>query len=124
MSSILNISENALQEVIEQIDHNYLLSKPLLCTSVQRILHQHCGDVDDSFVSEIARVAAENNVFLKFTSTGGSLSTANKRTSYISREFSVVMPVEFVLKKQKADSCVCPHTKNAADIAKQWRHFV
>ena len=75
MSSILNISENVLQEVLEQINHIYLLSKPLLNTSVQRILNQHCGDVD-SLVR--TRVAAENNVFLRFTSTGGSLSTANK----------------------------------------------
>ena len=77
MSSILNISENALQEVIELINQIYLLSRSLLHSSIQRILNQHCGDVDDSLVSEIARVVTENNVFLKFTFTGGSLSTAS-----------------------------------------------
>lgn len=48
MSSILNISENALQEVIEQINQIYVLSQPLLHTSVGKILNQHCGDVEDS----------------------------------------------------------------------------
>ena len=71
MSSILNISESALQEVIEQINQMYVLSQPLLHTSVGKILNQHCGDVEDSLVSEIAKVFTENNVFLKFTSTGG-----------------------------------------------------
>lgn len=120
MSSILNISENVLQEVIEQINHNYLLSKPLLRTSVQRILNQHCGDVDDSLVSEIARVGAENNVFLKFTSTGGSLSTASKRTSYISREFSVVMPVEFGLKNSKQTVVYVPILKMLQTLLSSW----
>lgn len=101
MSSILNISENALQEVIEQINQIYVLSQPLLHTSVGKILHQHCGDVEDSLVSEIAKVFTESNVFLKFTSTGGSLSTTSKQTSYISKEFSVVTPVEFVLKTDR-----------------------
>ena len=75
MLSILNISENALLEVIEQIIQIYVLSQPLLHTSVGRILNQHCGDVEDSLVSEIAKVFTESNVFLKFTSTGESLST-------------------------------------------------
>lgn len=97
MSSILNISETAQQEVIEQINQIYLLSQPLLHSSIKRILHTHCSDVDDALVNEIARVVTENNVFFKFTSDGGSLSTAHKRTSYISKEFSLVMPIEFVL---------------------------
>ncbi|KAK2848117.1 hypothetical protein Q7C36_009799 [Tachysurus vachellii] len=74
MSSILNISENALQEVIEQINQIYVLSQPLLHTSVGKILNQHCGDVEDSLVSEMVKVFTETNLFLKFTSTGGSLS--------------------------------------------------
>ena len=82
-----NMSETHAQEVIEQINQMYVLSQPLLHTSVGKILNQNCGDVEDSLVSEIAKVFTENNVFLKFTSTGGSLSTTSKRTSYISKEF-------------------------------------
>ena len=111
MSSILNISESALQEVIEQINQMYVLSQPLLHTSVGKILNQHCGDVEDSLVSEIAKVFTENNVFLKFTSTGGSLSTTPKRTSYISKEFSVVPPVEFVLKNDRQTVVYIPILK-------------
>lgn len=111
MSSILNISENALQELIEQINQIYVLSQPLLHTSIRKILNQHCGDVETSLVSEIAKVFTKSNVFLKFTSTGGSLSTTRKRTSYISKEFSVVTPVEFVLKNDRQTVVYIPILK-------------
>lgn len=95
MSSILNIFEAALQEVIDQINQIYLLSQPLLHSSIRRILHTHCRNVDDALVNEIAQVVIENNVFLEFTSDDGLFK------SYISREFSLVMPVEFVLENKQ-----------------------
>lgn len=101
MSAILNVTENALQDVIEQINQIYVLSQPLLQSSVHRILRQHCGDVDDSLVSEIVRVVIESNVFLKFTSAEGSRSTVSKGESFISREFSVVMPEELLLQNKQ-----------------------
>lgn len=42
---------------------------------------------------------SENNPFLKLTSVGGSLSTAHRQKTYILREFPVIIPTEFVLKK-------------------------
>ena len=97
MSSVLNISETSLQEVIEQINQMYSLSQPLLHTSLQRILDQP----NDSLVGEIVREVSKSNAFLRFTSPGGSLSTASKRKAYILNNFSVVMPIEFVLKNDK-----------------------
>ncbi|XP_044220472.1 uncharacterized protein LOC122990957 [Thunnus albacares] len=97
MSSVLNISETSLQEVIEQINQINLLSQPLLHTSLQRILDQP----NDSLVGEIVREVTKSNAFLRFTSPGGSLSTASKRKAYILNNFSVVMPIEFVLKNDK-----------------------
>lgn len=97
MSSVLNISETSLQEVIEQINQIHSLSQPLLHTSLQRILDQP----NDSLVGEIVREVSKSNAFLRFTSPGGSLSTASKRKAYILNNFSVVMPIEFVLKNDK-----------------------
>lgn len=56
-------------------------------------------------------MVTENNLFLKFTSDGGSLSTAQKRTSYISKKFSLVMPVEFVLGNDKQTVVYIPILK-------------
>lgn len=67
----------------------------------------------DALVNENLRVVGEKNAFLKFTSTGGSVSLARRRISYTSKEFSVVMPTEFVLKK---DSCICSYFQNVAGI--------
>ena len=52
-------------------------------------------------MSEIVRAVTESNVFLKVTSTGGSLSTVSNRASFILREFSVVMPEELLLKNKQ-----------------------
>lgn len=53
--------------------------------------------MDNSILSEIINVLSDNNVLLKFTDKGGSLSTARRRESYIKQEFSLVMPEEFGL---------------------------
>ncbi len=102
MQTILHISENAAQEVIWQINQIHLLSQPLLQSAVQKIIIQHCGDVDDSVVSDIVNVVSQNNVLLKFTNIGGSLSTANRRESYVQREFPLVLPVEFLLDRNSS----------------------
>lgn len=79
MTSIFNISETALQDVIEQINQIHLLSQPLIHSSIQRILHQS----DDYLVNEIVKIVTDNNAFLKCTPSRGSLSTTSKRTAYI-----------------------------------------
>jgi len=99
MQTILHISETAVQEVVQQINQIHLLSKPLLQNAVQKIISQHCGDVDNSIVSDIVCVVSQSNVLLIFTNTEGSLSTAARRTSYILKVFPVVMPVEYLLKR-------------------------
>ncbi|XP_031177005.1 uncharacterized protein LOC116065609 [Sander lucioperca] len=102
MQTILHISESATQEVIQQINQIHLLSQPLLQSKVQEIISQHCGDVDNSIVSEVVNAVSQTNVLLKFTSTGGSLSTASRRASYIQQEFPLVMPVEFRLDRDSS----------------------
>ena len=102
MQTILHISESATQEVIQQINQIHLLSQPLLHSKVQEIISQHCGDVDNSIVSDVVNAVSQTNVLLKFTSTGGSLSTASRRASYIQQEFPLVMPVEFRLDRDSS----------------------
>lgn len=82
MQTILHISESAAQEVIQQINQIHLLSKPLLHSAVQKIISQHCDDVDNSVVNDIVSAVSQSNVLLKFTDTEGSLSTADRRESY------------------------------------------
>lgn len=67
--------------------------------------------IDDAFVNKIAQVVTEYNVFLKFTSDEGSLSTAKRRKSYISSEFPLVTPVEFVLENDKQTVAYVPILK-------------
>ena len=97
MQTVLHISEIAAQEIIQQINQIHLLSRPLIRSAVQKIISCHCDDMNDTIVNDIVNVVTQSNVFLKFTNTGGSLSTASRRASYIQQEFPVVMPVEFCI---------------------------
>lgn len=114
MSLFHKISEIALQEVIEQINQIYLLSRPLLHSSIREVLNNHCGNADDSLVNEIVKTVTENNVFLKCPSTGGLLSTATKRTScfvFDLREFLLLMPVDFVPRNDQQTVVYVPFLK-------------
>lgn len=102
MQTILHTSESATQEIIQQINQIHLLSQPLLQSKVQEIISQHCGDVDNSTVSDVVNAVSQTNVLLKFTSAGGSLSTARRRASYIQQEFPLVMPIEFRLDRDSS----------------------
>jgi len=88
----------AVQEVIQQLHQLVLLSEPLLRNAIQQILNEH-GVSDDSVVRKILNAVKENNLFLKMTDAGQSLSTASRRASYFQREFPTVMPVEYKLEK-------------------------
>ncbi len=98
IQTILNISENALQEIIQQIGKLLQLSKPLMFSAMEETLRCHYPDIDNAVVKDSA--VTDTNVFLKHTSAGGSLLTSNRRTSFIAREFPDVEPVEFIIDKQ------------------------
>ncbi|KAL2080249.1 hypothetical protein ACEWY4_024042 [Coilia grayii] len=100
MQTILHVPEYAVQEVTQRLNQINLLSQPVLQTAVQKIISQHCVNVDVNYVvSEIMNAVLQNNILFKHTDKDGSLSTASKRASYITQEFPVVMPVEYPLDK-------------------------
>jgi len=101
MRSILNISESAVQDVIQQVSQIINLSKPLLFPAIQRILLNYYPDADMSIASEIVTAISESNVILKHTQKGCSLSTSPRRASYMVKELKIVEPVEFVTDKHK-----------------------
>lgn len=101
MRTILNISESAVQDVIQQVSQIMDLSKPLLFSSIQKILLNYYPDADMSIASEIVTAISESNVILKHTQKGGSLSTSSRRASYMVKEFKIVEPVEFVTDEHK-----------------------
>lgn len=77
MQTILNISESALQEIIQQIRQIFQLSEPLMFSVVEEILSRHYPDIDSAVVKEVVYAVTDTNVFLKHTSAGGSLQLKN-----------------------------------------------
>lgn len=66
---------------------------------VQEMLRCNYPDIDNAVVKEVVCAVTGSNMFLKYTSTGGSLSTSNRRVTYVAKEFPVVEPVEFFTDK-------------------------
>lgn len=111
MNTILHISESALQEIIHQIQEILHLSEPLMFTVIEEVLRRHYPDIPNTVVKEVVSAVTDTNVFLRHTSAGGSLSTSNKRASFIAKEFPVVEPVEFVTDKQGQNIVYVPLLK-------------
>lgn len=95
MQTILHISDAAVQEIVQQINQTFLLSKPLLCNAIQQILDQRGVRDSDSLLKDIVTAVTENNLTLKMTDSGEALSTISKRALYFQKEFPVVMPTEY-----------------------------
>ncbi len=108
MQTILHISDAAVQEVVQQINQIFLLSKPLLCNAIQQILDKHGVSYSDSVLKEIVKAVTENNLILKMTDSGESLSTVSKRASYFQNKFPVVMPIEYKLGKDSQSFAYVP----------------
>lgn len=100
MQTVLHIPEASLQEVIQQLLQICELSQPLLHKSVKDILKQHT-DVDDSVVRELVKTASESNVIKRFCGKEGSLSTTKRRAAYVSKNFTEVKPVEYIIDREK-----------------------
>ncbi|XP_051526338.1 uncharacterized protein LOC127424872 isoform X1 [Myxocyprinus asiaticus] len=108
MQTILHISDAAVQEIIQQINQIFLLTKPLLSNAIQQILDQHGVSDNNSVLRDIVKVVTENNLILKMTDSGESLSTVSKRASYFQKEFPIVMPIEYKLEEDSQSFAYVP----------------
>ncbi|CCD20568.1 hypothetical protein TvY486_0034170, partial [Trypanosoma vivax Y486] len=116
MRTILHISENATQEIIQQLNQIHLLSEPLLYNIIQQTVEKHYDKVDSTVVKKLVRAVTESNVLLHCTNEGGPLSTSNKRASYFMREYSVVSPVEYKVDRDEQYYVVYPNYPKVAKL--------
>lgn len=100
MHTVLHIPESSIQEVVQQLVQICELSQPLLHNSVKEILKQYTN-LDDSTVRQLVRVASDSNVITRFCGKEGSLSTTKRRAAYLSKNFTVVRPIEYIVGKDR-----------------------
>ena len=105
MQTWKDIPESSVQDVIQQLLQICQLSQLLLHDSVKDILKQHT-EVDDFTVRQLVRAASESNVITRFCGKDGPLSTTKMRAAYVNKNFAVVMPVEYIIDKDKRSSAV------------------
>ncbi len=108
MQTILHIPERSVQEVIKQLCDIHYLSEPLLHHKVKMILKEYDSEIDESIVKQVSSAVSETNVMTTFCGKVGSLATTKKRASYVSKNFPLVMPVEYVVDKDKKSVVYVP----------------
>lgn len=99
MQTILHIPERSVQEVIKQLCDIHYLSEPLLHHKVKMLLKEYDSEIDESIVKQVSSAVSETNVMTTFCGKVGSLAAMKKRASYVSKNFPLVMPVEYVVDK-------------------------
>lgn len=65
------------------------------------ILKEYDSEIDESVVRQVSSAVSETNVMTAFCVKDGSLATTKRRASYVLKEFPLLMPVEYVVDKDK-----------------------
>lgn len=69
---------------------------------------KRCTDIDDSTMRQIVKAASDSNVITRFCAKKGSLSITKRRAAYVSKNFTVVWPVEYIFGKEKFSAVYVP----------------
>lgn len=72
------------------------------------ILMKYDSEMDESVVKQVITAVSETNIMTIFCSKEGSLATTKKRASYVSKEFPLVMPVEYIIDKDNKSVVYVP----------------
>lgn len=86
MQAILNLSENAVERVIQRISQLLVLSEPLTYSALEEVLKCHHPEIESTVIKKAARAVTKSNIFLKDTSTGANLSTSKRRESFFVKD--------------------------------------
>lgn len=98
LEHILFVPATAIDELLQEL--HYLLSSPsvpITFNSLSNILENHCVQVDESVVKELAQEVCKSNPLAKAFAKDGALATSYKRKQYYKEHFNVVNPVEYIL---------------------------
>ena len=98
LEHILFVPATAIDELLQEL--HFLLSfssVPITFNGLSDIFKNHCVEIDESIVKELAQEVCKSNPLTKAFAKDGPLATSFKRKKYYKEYFSVVNPVEYIL---------------------------
>ena len=99
MQAILHVSNTATQEIVDHLNSNFSLSKPLIREAVNEVLQRHGHNITDCTLDEVVEAVLDSMVLFSATSAGAELSTAKRRKTFIEGNYPLVKPVEYQLEQ-------------------------
>lgn len=103
----------SIDKVVELHFISHSASGPIIRNILQSCLRKHSCEITESVVSEMVTELCDANPFTIALSSGGPLSSADKRRAYFKEHFAVVGPVEYVLRREEDRSFQCPYSKKS-----------
>ena len=67
MQSILHVSDNASQEIVEHLSQIFSLSQPILKHDIREVLQSHDITVSETLLNEVVRTVMNCNVIVSGT---------------------------------------------------------
>lgn len=99
LESIFNIPGRCIDELVEELHFvSYSASGPILKETLQSCLKKHNCAVDDLVISEMVTELCQSNPISLALGSNGPLSSSYKRRQYFKEHFSVLEPVEYLLR--------------------------
>ncbi|KAK0137892.1 hypothetical protein N1851_025902 [Merluccius polli] len=96
MQTVLHISKQATQKILEELNDIVHYSRSHAEQNVREVLHKHNQEIDDNVVEEVTEAVLRANPLYESTKAKGALSTDYRRNCYYLGNFPVVQPVEYL----------------------------
>lgn len=96
MQSVLHVSKNVTQNIVEELTSILLFSKSHGLHSIESILTKHNINIDSTIVKEISDSVFLTNPLFAAISEKGTLSTDYRRNVYFKKNFDVIEPTEYL----------------------------
>ena len=82
MQAILHVSNKATQEIVDHLNSNFSLSKPLVREAVNDVLQRHGHNITDCTLDEVVEAVMDSNVLFSATPAGAELSSSKRRKTF------------------------------------------
>lgn len=96
MQTVLHISRQATQRIIEELNDLVHFSKAHALQNVKEVLNKYNQDINDNVVEEVTEAVLRANPLYESTKGKGPLATDYRRNNYYLGNFPVVQPVEYL----------------------------
>ena len=106
MQTLLHVSKNAVQKIVEEFHDILQFSKFHSLQKIKEVLTKHNIEIDDSVAQEINEAIFKTNPLILTTEPKGVLSTDHRRNQYFKEHFPITEPTEYLYEQTHKNTFV------------------